>query len=74
MCDQAACAFQKLSIFVAERVQMVTLHIQHAENVPVLIVFGCGLALIRARSDSVYPGMVVHAAFNAIALIVAVTT
>ena len=44
------------------------------EGLPVLIVFGCGLALIRARSDSVYPGMVVHAAFNAIALIAAVTT
>ena len=44
------------------------------EGLPVLIVFGAGLALIRAWSDSVYPGMAVHGAFNAIALILAVTT
>jgi uncharacterized protein len=44
------------------------------EGLPILIVFGCGLALLRDRSDSVYPGMVVHATFNAVALIVAVTT
>jgi uncharacterized protein len=44
------------------------------EGLPILIVFGSGLALIRARSNSVYPGMIVHGAFNAIALIVSVTT
>jgi membrane protease YdiL (CAAX protease family) len=44
------------------------------EGLPILIVFGAGLAFLRARTDSVYPGMVVHAAFNAIALIVSVTT
>lgn len=44
------------------------------EGLPVLIVFGAGLALVRARTDSVYPGMVMHAAFNAIALIASVTT
>jgi uncharacterized protein len=44
------------------------------EGLPILIVFGCGLALLRARSGSVYPGMAVHAAFNAIALAVAVST
>jgi membrane protease YdiL (CAAX protease family) len=44
------------------------------EGLPILIVFGAGLAFLRSRTDSVYPGMVVHAAFNAIALIVAVTT
>jgi membrane protease YdiL (CAAX protease family) len=44
------------------------------EGLPILIVFGAGLALIRSRSNSVYPGMIVHAAFNAIALIVSVTT
>jgi membrane protease YdiL (CAAX protease family) len=44
------------------------------EGLPILIAFGAGLALIRARTGSVYPGMVVHAAFNAIALIVSVTT
>ena len=44
------------------------------EGLPILIVFGAGLALLRARTDSVYPGVVVHAAFNAIALIGSVTT
>jgi membrane protease YdiL (CAAX protease family) len=44
------------------------------EGLPILIVFGAGLAFIRSRTDSVYPCMAVHAAFNAIALIVSVTT
>jgi membrane protease YdiL (CAAX protease family) len=44
------------------------------EGLPILIVFGAGLALLRSRTDSVYPGMFVHAAFNAIALIASVTT
>lgn len=44
------------------------------EGLPVLIVFGAGLALLRARTESVYPGMVVHAMFNGIALIASVTT
>jgi membrane protease YdiL (CAAX protease family) len=42
------------------------------EGLPILIVFGCGLAWLRERSDSVYPGMAVHATFNAVALIAAV--
>jgi membrane protease YdiL (CAAX protease family) len=44
------------------------------EALPILIVFGAALALIRARTGSVYPGMIVHGLFNAIALIVSVTT
>lgn len=44
------------------------------EGLPILIVFGAGLALLRARTDSVYPGIAVHAAFNAVALVVSVTT
>jgi uncharacterized protein len=44
------------------------------EGLPILIVFGCGLAWLRERSDSVYPGMLVHATFNAVALVVAVST
>ena len=39
------------------------------EGLPILIAFGAGLALLRARTGSVYPGIVLHAAFNAIALI-----
>jgi membrane protease YdiL (CAAX protease family) len=44
------------------------------EGLPILIVFGAGLAFLRARTTSVCPGIAVHAAFNAIALIVSVTT
>jgi membrane protease YdiL (CAAX protease family) len=44
------------------------------EGLPILIAFGGGLAYIRYRQDSVVPGMVLHATFNAIALAVAVST
>ena len=44
------------------------------EALPVLIVFGLCLAYLRARTDSIYPGMILHAFFNASALILAVTT
>jgi uncharacterized protein len=40
---------------------------------PVLAAFGVGLAYLRSRVRSVYPGMVVHGLFNAIALTVAVS-
>jgi membrane protease YdiL (CAAX protease family) len=43
------------------------------EALPVLVVFGTGLAFLRSRTDSVYPGMVLHAVFNASALLLAVT-
>ncbi len=42
------------------------------DALPVLFVFGAGLAYLRARTDSVYPGMILHASFNAIALALAV--
>lgn len=42
-------------------------------SLPIIAAFGAVLAWIRARTDSVYPGMVVHGAFNAIALVAAVT-
>ncbi len=44
------------------------------EGLPILVAFGAGLAYIRARTDSLYPAFAVHAAFNALALILAVTT
>jgi membrane protease YdiL (CAAX protease family) len=44
------------------------------QGLPVLTVFGIGIAWLRARTGSVFPGMLVHGAFNAIALVVAVTT
>jgi membrane protease YdiL (CAAX protease family) len=40
---------------------------------PVLVVFGCVVGWVRERTDSVYPGMMVHSAFNLIALVAAVT-
>lgn len=41
---------------------------------PVLVAFGLGLAWIRSRVDSVYPGMVLHGVFNAAAVLLGVFT
>jgi membrane protease YdiL (CAAX protease family) len=43
------------------------------EALPVLVVFGLGLAYLRSRTGSVYPGMLLHALFNGAALAIAVT-
>ena len=40
---------------------------------PVLAIFGAILAVVRIRTASVYPSMVVHAIFNGVALIYAVS-
>ena len=42
------------------------------EALLVLVPFGIALAWLRSRTDSVYPGMVVHALFNGVALAAAV--
>jgi membrane protease YdiL (CAAX protease family) len=42
-------------------------------ELPIIAVFGAVLAWLRARTASVYPGMLLHAAFNLVALIAAVT-
>jgi membrane protease YdiL (CAAX protease family) len=42
-------------------------------SLPIIIVFGCVLAWLREQTDSVFPGMVLHGAFNLIALVAAVT-
>jgi len=42
------------------------------EALPLLAAFGAGLAYLRSRVDSVYPGMVVHGLFNAVSLTIAV--
>jgi membrane protease YdiL (CAAX protease family) len=42
-------------------------------SLPVLAGFGCVLAWVRSKTQSVFPGMVVHGLFNLIALVVAVT-
>jgi uncharacterized protein len=44
------------------------------EGLPILAAFGAGLAYLRARTNSLYPCVLVHAAFNAIALIASVST
>ena len=41
-------------------------------TLPVIVAFGCALAWIRDRTDSVVPGMFLHGTFNLIALVVAV--
>ena len=43
-------------------------------GLPILAVFGAGLAYLRSRTSSVYPGIVVHGLFNALALTIAVST
>ena len=40
---------------------------------PELAVFGCALAWLRFRTTSVFPGMLLHGTFNAIALVAAAT-
>lgn len=42
-------------------------------GLPVLVIFGLGLAWLRLQTGSVFPGIVLHAVFNAAALIAAVT-
>ena len=43
------------------------------EALPILVVFGTGLAFLRSRTESIYPGMILHATFNGAALLLAVT-
>ena len=38
---------------------------------PALFLFGVAIAVVRARTKSVYPGMLMHACFNALALLTA---
>ena len=41
---------------------------------PVLLTFGLGLAYLRARTNSLYPCILLHASFNAFGLALGVTT
>lgn len=43
------------------------------EGLPVLAFFGIAVGWLRARTASVYPGMLLHGTFNGIALILSVT-
>jgi uncharacterized protein len=42
------------------------------EGLPILSLFGMGLAFLRSRTNSVYPPILLHAAFNGFALAVSV--
>jgi uncharacterized protein len=42
------------------------------QGLPPLIVFGTSLAYLRSRTGSVYPGMILHALYNALVLLFAV--
>jgi hypothetical protein len=61
---------------VAILVVGVTFGLAHGlvEGLPELALFGCALAWLRARTDSVLPGIALHATFNAISLVAAVAT
>ena len=39
------------------------------EGFPALFLFGLAVAVVRMRTGSVYPGMLLHASFNALALV-----
>jgi membrane protease YdiL (CAAX protease family) len=41
---------------------------------PVLIAFGLGLAYLRSRAGSVYPCIALHCVFNALGIVLSVTT
>ena len=42
------------------------------EGLPLLFLFGAGLAYLRSRTGSVYPGMLVHVVYNGLVLLIAV--
>jgi membrane protease YdiL (CAAX protease family) len=44
------------------------------EALPILVAFGAGLAWIRSETGSVYPGILLHAAFNGASLLLSVLT
>jgi membrane protease YdiL (CAAX protease family) len=44
------------------------------EGIPVFFVIGAGLALLRSRTQSIYPAMLVHIGFNALNVVAGVTT
>jgi uncharacterized protein len=44
------------------------------QGLPVLAVFGATLAWLRSRTESVFPGMMLHAVFNGATLVLAVST
>lgn len=45
-----------------------------AQGIPIFFIIGVGLALIRSRSASIYPAMILHICFNAFGIITGVFT
>src|SRR5262245_36284510 len=45
-----------------------------AQGIPIFFIIGVGLALIRSRTDSVYPSMILHICFNGFGVIAGVFT
>jgi membrane protease YdiL (CAAX protease family) len=70
--------FYLLESFLSQAATIVVLGIMFGlwhglvEALPVLVVFGLSLAYLRSRTRSTYPGMILHACFNAAALLTAV--
>lgn len=44
------------------------------EGLPIIMAFGLGLAYLRSQTQSLYPCVLLHSAFNATALVLGVTT
>jgi membrane protease YdiL (CAAX protease family) len=64
---------RRFGAFVAVVGSAVALAAAHGliQGFPVLFIFGAALAVLRLRTGSILPGMLVHACFNGIALAVA---
>ena len=66
---------ERFGSWIAIAVVRITFALAHGlvQAFPELAIFGCALAWLRMRTTSVYPGMLVHGTFNAVALIAAAT-
>ena len=45
-----------------------------AQGIPIFFIIGLGLALLRSRSGSIYPAMILHICFNGFGIITGVFT
>lgn len=66
---------ERFGVWPAIAVVGVTFALAHGlvQAFPELVIFGCALAWLRMKTASVYPGMLLHATFNAVALVAAAT-
>src|SRR6188472_3634078 len=64
MSDQAACAVEKLQVFVIEGIQFIALRIEHPEHVPVIVAHGhddLGTSGMKRRQ---IPEILAHVAYD----------